>query len=64
VSSDDELNQYHSEVNQNEIRTVERRTTKRVRQPKKWVSDMVVNKVMNAQMTEPKTIQGALSIPE
>jgi hypothetical protein len=63
VSSDDELTQYHSQVNQDKIQSVERRTTIRMRQPKKWVSHMVLNKAMSAQMTEPKTIQEALSIP-
>jgi hypothetical protein len=63
VSSGDELTQYHSEVNQDEIQTVESRTTTKVKQLKKWLSDMVLNKATSAQMTEPKTIQEALSIP-
>jgi predicted nucleotidyltransferase len=46
-----------------QIQTVERRTTTRVRQLKKWPSDMVLYEATSTQMTEPKTIQEASSIP-
>jgi hypothetical protein len=64
VSSDEELTPDYSEVNQEEIQIVERRTTTRVRHPKKWPSDMILYKAMGTQMIEPKTIQETSSIPD
>jgi hypothetical protein len=64
VSSDEELTPDHPGVNQEEIKTLERRTTTRVRHPKKWPYDMVLCKAMGTQMIEPKTVQETLSIPD
>jgi hypothetical protein len=60
--SSDELTLDSSVVNQEEIQ-IERRTTIRVRQPRKWPSGMVLCEARNTQMIDPKAIQEALSVP-
>jgi hypothetical protein len=59
VSSDEELTPHHSEVNQEEIQTVERRTAARVTQVRKWPSGVALYKAMGTQTIQPKTIQEA-----
>jgi hypothetical protein len=52
---------YHVEEYKEEIQTVERKIATRVRQPKKWVFDMMLNEATSTQMIGPKTIQEVLS---
>jgi hypothetical protein len=51
-------------MNQEEMQTVERRTTTRVRHPKKWPSDLVLYTGVGTQIIEPKTIEDTSSIPD